>query len=325
MAYWMQVYIPASNQRDFHLRYFGICTKVAMREPTPREAALADQFRAKLAQSLKRVLSHTELLPLVFELRVEHAFPRSLSERNFLRRLIEDGVLKEIPVTATYSFDAKRYHWGPFSDLELALSLKPGAYLSHGTAALLHHLVDHDPARIYINKEQSPKPSKGILTQTGIDRAFSHKQRESGYVVTHDGTEIVLLSGKNSNRLGVTKITGPQGEPLELTNLDRTLIDIAVRPSYAGGARNVAKAYRAAFSQTSISRLTKMLGELSYVYPYHQTLGFYLQNAGHPPATLEPLRDLGLRFDFHLEHGMTHTGFDATWRVHYPEHLNTGA
>src|ERR1700690_4087430 len=112
----MQVYIPASNQRDFHPRYFGIYTKVAMREPTPREAALADQFRAKLAQSPKRVLSHTELLPLVFELRVEHAFPRSLSERNFLRRLIEDGVLKEIPVTATYSFDAKRYHWGPFSD-----------------------------------------------------------------------------------------------------------------------------------------------------------------------------------------------------------------
>jgi hypothetical protein len=122
----------------------------------------------------------------------------------------------------------------------------------------------------------------------------------------------------------VTKFTGRQGEPLELTNVDRTLIDIAVRFSYAGGAKNVAKAYRNAHSQTSVSRLTKMLGELGYVYPYHQTLGFYLQDAGHPVSTLEPLRDLGLHFDFCLEYGMTHTRFDSTWRVHYPEHINTG-
>ena len=153
----MQVYIPVSARRGFHPRYLGIYIKAAVREPNPREAILVDQFRAKLAQFPKRVLSHTELLSLTVELRVEHAFPRSLSERSFLRRLIEDGVLKEIPLNATYSFDAKRYHWGPFSDNELALSLKPGAYLSHGTAALLHHLMDHDPATIYINKEQSPK------------------------------------------------------------------------------------------------------------------------------------------------------------------------
>lgn len=320
----MQVCIPASAQLCFYLRYLGIYTKVAMRRPSPREANLIDQFREKLAQSSKRVLSQTELTPLIVELRVEHAFPRSLSEHSFLRRLIENGILKEIPLNATYSFDAKRYHWGTFSDYELALSLKPGAYLSHGTAALLHNLIDHKPTTIYINKEQSPKHSKGTLTQTGIDRAFSNKQRQSGYIVTHDRTQIVLLSGKNSNRLGVIRVRGPQGEQLELTNVERTLIDIAVRPSYAGGAKNVAKAYRNAFSHTSVSRLAKMLEELRYVYPYHQTLGFYLENAGHSPSTLQPLRDLGLNFDFYLEHGMRQSRLDPTWRVYCPEDMNAG-
>jgi hypothetical protein len=61
-----------------------------------------------------------------------------------------------------------------------------------------------------------------------------------------------------------------------------------------------------------------MLGKLRYIYPYHQCLGFYLQNAGHSSAALEPLRELGLHFDFYLEHGMTNSRFDRTWRVHYP-------
>jgi hypothetical protein len=66
--------------------------------PNPREGILIAKFRAKLTQFPKRVLSQAEFLPLIAELRLEHAFPRSLSERSFLRRLIEDGILKEIPL-----------------------------------------------------------------------------------------------------------------------------------------------------------------------------------------------------------------------------------
>jgi predicted transcriptional regulator of viral defense system len=296
-----------------------------MKTLTPREATLRDQFRQKLVDSSRNVFTEADLLQLAVELRLEQAFPRSLSERSFVRRIIQDEILKTIPVSATYAFEAKRYHYRAFTDYELALSLKPGGYLSHGTAALLHHLINHEPTIIYVNKEQSRKTSKGTLSQVGIDRAFSHKQRQSAYIVMHDRTQIVLLNGKNSNRLGVVKIAGRQGEPLEVTNVDRTLIDIVVRPAYAGGAKSVARAYRNALSQTSVSRLAKMLGQLGYVYPYHQTLGFYLQNAGHAASTLEPLRDLGLQFDFYLEHGMKDLRFDPTWRVHYPEDINAGA
>src|SRR5262249_43102848 len=155
-------------------------------------------------------------------------------------------------------------------------------------------LIDQEQPTIYVNKEQSPKNSTGVLTQTGIDRAFANKQRQSSYVVTHEETEIVFLSGKNSNRLGVTRITGALGETLELTNIERTLIDIAVRPSYAGGAKRVARAYGNSVSRISIPRLAKLLEELEYVYPYHQTIGFYLQNAGHPSSELQILRDFGL-------------------------------
>lgn len=291
--------------------------------PSPREAILRDQYREKLARISKHVFSEADLLQLALELRLEQGFPRSLSERSFVRRMIQDTTLKTIPLSSTYSFDAKRYHYNAFTDHELVLSLKPGAYLSHGTAAILHKLGDNEHTTIYVNKEQSPKNSKGILTQTGIDRAFANKQRQSSYVVTHGSTRVVFLSGKNSNRLGVTRIHGPQGELLDLTNVERTLIDIAVRPSYAGGAKNVARIYRNALARVSVPHLATMLQQLEYVYPYQQTIGFYLQNAGHPLSSLRPLRDFGLKFDFYLEHATRQPTFDSTWRIYVPKDINS--
>jgi hypothetical protein len=108
-----------------------------------------------------------------------------------------------------------------------------------------------------------------------------------------------------------------------LTDVERTLIDIAVRPSYAGGAKNVARAYRNAKARLSVPRLAKMLEQLEYVYPYHQAIGFYLQTAGQPSSTLQPLRDFGLKFDFYLEHGTKHSQFDPTWRIHFPDDIKS--
>src|SRR5882672_1845160 len=235
--------------------YIGIYTNVVMKDD-PRNVILLERFQERLASSPKRVYSPMDLAIQITQLHAEHAFPRSTSERKFQRLLLESGTLKEIALTATYPFEAKRYHWDSFSPHELALSIKPGSYLSHGTAAYLHNLTDREPETIYVNKEQSFKNSKGNLTQAGINRAFSNKQRHSGYVVTHNQVKITLLSGKHSDRLGVIKMTGRQGEQLELADLERTLIDISVRPGYAGGAKAVAEAYRRAVPKTSVTRLT---------------------------------------------------------------------
>jgi hypothetical protein len=63
----------------------------------------------------------------------------------------------------------------------------------------------------------------------------------------------------------------------------RTLVDIAVRPGYAGGARRVLDAYRSALARNDagvlIDELTETLNALSHVYPYHRAVGFYVEKA----------------------------------------------
>jgi hypothetical protein len=215
-----------------------------------------------------------------------------------------------------------RYVWGPVSVYSLGLSMRPGAYLSHASAVFLHGLSNQIPKTVYVNKEQTakPPPAQG-LTQAGIDRAFANSQRSSTYVFTYEGYRFVLLSGKFTNRLEVSEVRGPQGEPVDATKLERTLIDIAVRPAYAGGVFEVAKAYRAAKGRVSVNTLVATLKQLGYVYPYHQAVGFYLQRAGFEPAKLEKLRQLGLEYDFYLSHKMGPAAYSPEWRLHYPEGL----
>ncbi len=99
-----------------------------------------------------------------------------------------------------------------------------------------------------------------------------------------------------------------------MTDLERTLIDITVRPGYAGGVDRVLQTYLAAKSLISSEKLIGTLGQLDYVYPYHQAVGFYMQKAGYDRAAWAALREKKQRYDFFLEHGMKKPMYDPEWR-----------
>jgi hypothetical protein len=81
---------------------------------------------------------------------------------------------------------------------------------------------------------------------TGRDCAFRNAQRQSKLVYKYRNATIVVLSGKNSGRLEVGRGRTPSGEEVEVTSIERTLIDIAVRPAYAGGIAEVLEGFRKA-------------------------------------------------------------------------------
>ena len=298
----------------------------------------------KLFQANKqRVYTRKQLAELLITNAEALGTPRTLTVQRFIHELQKVGELRTVEVApavgvargaraanrrpesgsapAPYK-SFSRYVWGNASAYEMALSLRAGSYLSHATAVFLHGLTSDIPRTVYANKEQSEKPESLVaLTQQGIDRAFANKARTSNYIFEFEGTRIVLLSGKNTGNLEVSEVADSTGRAVPTTKLERALVDITVRPIYAGGVFNVLEAYRGAHGRVSVPTLVATLRKLAYAYPYHQAVGFYMQRAGYAEAQLQRLKALGTDFDFYLTNQIPNPRLDPEWRVYYPDGL----
>jgi hypothetical protein len=273
-------------------------------------------------ESPKRVYTKPDLAKILSSNRAFWRLTQSTTVDYLINFLTDTSRLRPVSLASANYSGFVRYAWGEVSSYQIALSVRPRSYLSHGTAVLLHGLTDQVLKTIYVNQEQSPKPApRGELTQIAIDRAFSNQQRKSAYVLGYEQWRIVLVSGKNTGNLGVVKISGPLQEQLDVTSVERTLIDIAVRPIYAGGVFQVLEAYKSARDRVSVNTLIAMLKKLNYIYPYHQVIGFYMQRAGYEEKRYGRLKSLGLNFDFYLTYGMKEPEFDREWRLCYPKGL----
>lgn len=245
----------------------------------------------------------------------------SVSIEELLEILLQQKLVIRAEFTSSRYETIVRYLRGKHSINELALSLQRGSFLSHGTALTVYGLSTPGDTT-YVNREQSPKNRPSEITQAGINLAFKNKQRQSGYIFDYSAVKYVLLSGKHTGRAGVTRSKTPSGETVDVTDKERTLIDVVVRPAYAGGIKRVADAYAKWADGIDVDHMTDLLGRIGHAYPYHQAIGFLLDRAGRRSADCQKFEAMGKEFDFYLDYGMKRPAFNKKWRLYYPASID---
>lgn len=244
---------------------------------------------------------------------------KSMKLEDFIGEMLSKTKLKEVALPFKDTI-LKRYIYNQATTYEIALTLKSNAYLSHYTAVYFHQLTEQLPKTIYTTFEQTAKDSSASsLTQLDIDTAFARPQRLSENFANYDGYTIYLLNGKFTNQEGVILGENDQMGQVKVTSLERTLIDIAVRPAYSGGVGEVLKAYERAKELVSVNKLNAMLKKLKFAYPYHQAIGFYLERAEYRDVQLNLMKAYPSELDFYLTHDMQEKEYSSTWRLYYPK------
>ncbi len=281
-------------------------------------------IKTSLDKRRRAIFTKNDLQEIVIEnLPDVGANQRTLIKGQLLNYLWEKNKLKEV----VFNFPSRketRYLFGNITNFELAQSLKPNAYLAHRAAMYLHNLCTDPPETIHINVEQSQQHKRNTksLTQAGIDQAFKNKVRVSNAIAESNGVKVCITHGQKTDQLGVETKKGPIGEALRVTGVERTLIDITVRPIYAGGPTEVLKAYQAAAKIVSIKKLVKILDKMNFVYPFHQAIGFYLHSSkSYSKSDITLFEAMKKEFDFYLDYRMKNPKYSKQWRIFYPADL----
>lgn len=273
-------------------------------------------------QLQNRSLFTLDMLSLILqENKVKWLLANATTVDNFINFLMDSGIIKrKISIQLPKDKVTLRYITRECSDFEIALSIYPDSFLSHYSAVYIHQLTDNVPKTIYINKEQPEKNrySEKKLTQEGIDRAFSHPMRKTNQIAEFDNLYIYMLNGKQTGNAGVEFINH-FGNEIPTTGIERTLIDIVVRPEYAGGIYDILEAYKRAKDRCSSNVLISLLKKMDYTYPYYQAIGFYMEKAGYSDKILKRLESFEFKYNFYLGYDIKEKEYSERWRLFYPK------
>ena len=237
--------------------------------------------------------------------------------KQFIDFILKENILIEHELSAPNGKRQLLYSNGAVDDFTLFGALNTHGYFTHYTSMFLHQLTLQIPKTYYLNVEHSKDiPSQG-LTQDAIDNAFSQTQRKANSSLTYNTKKVYILNGKKTDGLGVIQKVN-ESESYKYTDLERTLIDIAIRPVYSGGVFEVLGAYQGAKNQIDPVKLESYLTQLHFIYPYHQVVGFYLEKAGYDAKTLR-LFEKDHKFKFYLTYNIRSKEFSSKWNLYYPK------
>lgn len=269
----------------------------------------------------KNVFNLNQLNNILYLNRKNWRISIDIDLEDFIYFCLNNNILKDCSLIFPKKV-IRRYtkYKNPASKEEVALSLSDSTYFSHYSAVMIHDLSYNVVKNLYVSTEQSVKVTNSQpLLQENIDNAFKKDMRVTSRIAEYQNSYIHWLESKNYNKLGIIEHNN-----YKYTDLERTLLDILMRPSYSGGIKEVINIFFKAKDDLSINKLYKYIKKMNPIYPYHQSLGFMLEHIGLNGTLVDMIGKLGCYYDFYLDYNMDlkNCNYSEKWRIYYPSYLD---
>src|ERR1035438_7097253 len=163
---------------------------MAKRGRPPRLPAAQKEITAYFDSLSREAFTYSELESILLQKELEWHLPANTTAWRFVGFLLEATSMREASITPVGKTEIRtvtRYAWANASPYAVAAILEPKAYLSHGTAVLLHGLSDQLPHTICVSREKSKQYYKeNMLEQEAIDEAFRRPERLSNALFAYE-------------------------------------------------------------------------------------------------------------------------------------------
>jgi hypothetical protein len=271
----------------------------------------------------QKVFNQKELLSIFEEEKYHRNIPRTTSFTKFVTALINLSILKETTFkfsnAETYE-NKTRYFFGKPDKNELIQGIGKKLYLSFETALFYHKLINKEPKIDCVTIEQSPKKTVvKVLAQDRIDLAFSQEAKTANTMASYGKNKWLIHHGMFTGNIGLCDYK--LSTTIKITDIERTILDTTVRSTLVGGPEKVLEFYKKAKGKVSTENLLSYLKNINYTYPYHQSIGFYLEASGYDVNEYEGFKEIPMPYKFYLDYAMESTNYNKDWKVYYPDDL----
>jgi predicted transcriptional regulator of viral defense system len=275
------------------------------------------QYIDKIIESAKeQVMTNIEFGGLVSSVNEIWGL-KSISRNEIKRFLIKEYSFIEDEIKGDHSYEIYYRPGTKIDFFDVAAVRSRGSYFSYYSAIYINNLTLQIPKQIYLTLERkSLEHNNNILKQENIDRVFSKPPRVTSNKRNYKNFDINFINGQYQNLIGITKFR----DQYAVSDIERTLIDISVRPFYSGGVTQVLEAYVNAKGRLDPQKFMDYYSQLNYTYPYHQVIGFYLEKAGYDTKICNEFLNFDdIEFNFYLTYNILHKEFSKKWRIYYPK------
>lgn len=220
------------------------------------------EFIKHLARRGVRIFTTSEAKKYAEEIGIR---PDTMLDR--LYRLNQKGLVERL-MSGLYCLGPEFLSGIPIHEYEIATALVSPSAIAYLSAFSYHKLTDQMSSIIYVLATEEPKKN---LRNTYTIRGIRYR----------------IIRTKKENFFGIEKRWIGQ-VLIEVTDLERTLIDGIIKPKYCGGLREVLDAYSQAIDRIAIPKIISYAEKMSD--SACKRLGWILSKLEIENSELEPLR-----------------------------------